>query len=182
MADTEASYVVALAAAQKVRSDVLAESAHTGHSALPMGLFGRKKSPLGDQPSEPVDPWAIYETLSAKDWSSLSEPARQLVAFGELRTEVNNGGFHQYFFNSGGDLAREALQASGDLSLESLHALIQQALDLLQGRYTNDREARQNVLDQLDNESEFEPLDAAFYAIEESIDLDAAMAALAASA
>ena len=154
----------------------------SGQSALPVGLFGRKKAPSGNQPSEPVDPWTIYESLSAKDWSSLSGPARQLVALGELRTEVNNGGFHQYFFNSGGDLAREALQASSDLDLESLRALIQQALDLLQGRYTNDREARQDVLDHLDNESEFEPLDTAFYAIEESIDLDAAMAALAASA
>lgn len=146
-----------------------------------MGPFGRKKSGPGDQPSEPVDPWAIYESLSAKDWPSLSGPARQLVALGELRTEVNNGGFHQYFFNSGGDLAREALQATSDLSLESLRALIQRALDLLQGRYTDDRDARQDVLDQLDNESEFEPLDAEFYAIEESIDLDAAMASLAAS-
>lgn len=147
-----------------------------------MGLFGRKKSGSGQSASQPIDPWAIYESLSAKDWSSLHGAARQLVALGELRTEVNNGGFDQYFFNSGGDLATEALQACSDLALDSLRSTIQGALDLLQGRYTSDRAQRQEVLDQLGIETEFEPLDAAFYAIEESIDLDAAMATLAASA
>jgi Domain of unknown function (DUF4375) len=44
--------------------------------------------------------WVRYEGLALRDWQSLSEPERLLVAFGELRAEVNNGGFDQYFFNS----------------------------------------------------------------------------------
>lgn len=147
-----------------------------------MALFRRKKSTPADEATEPADAWKRYESLSAMDRSSLHGAALQLVALGELRTQVNNGGFHQYFFNSSGDLAMEALQASTALGIDQLAATIQQALGLLGGRYTADREGRQEVLDELDNEEEFEPLDAAFYGIEQSIDLDGAMQRLASSA
>ena len=55
-----------------------------------------------------IDPWALYESLALHDSSSLTTHERRLVAVGGLRTEVNNGGFHQYFYNSAGDLADEA--------------------------------------------------------------------------
>jgi hypothetical protein len=42
----------------------------------------------------------VVVSVALRDWQSLSEPERLLVAFGELRAEVNNGGFDQYFFNS----------------------------------------------------------------------------------
>jgi|HubBroStandDraft_4_1064222.scaffolds.fasta_scaffold92213_4 hypothetical protein len=50
-----------------------------------------------------VDPWAAFEHVSHADPTRLTQADRQLLALGGLRDEVNNGGFHQYFFNSAGD-------------------------------------------------------------------------------
>jgi Domain of unknown function (DUF4375) len=44
--------------------------------------------------------WELYERLARSEVASLSPAQRRFVAVGSLRTEVNNGGFHQYFFNS----------------------------------------------------------------------------------
>ena len=104
---------------------------------------------------------------------------RQLVALGELRTEVNNGGFHQYFFNSAGNTARESIAAAKDVALTPLVDLLEQALALLGGRYTQERSERQDLLEELDNEDSFEPLDRECCRLEGALDLDAFMLVLA---
>lgn len=138
-----------------------------------------KPSSEGGPVAPVTDPWARFEALSAAAPSALTEAQLRLLAFGGLRTELNNGGFHQFFFNSAGDLATEALAACEDLGIGSLAELLRQALRLLDGRYTPDQVSRQLLLDELDNEDDFEPLDAAYYEVELKLDLDAHMRVLA---
>ncbi len=64
--------------------------------------------------------WSAYERLVARDWHTLSPGERRVVAIAELRTEVNNGGFDQYFFNTGGDHAETALEAAALVGTQPL--------------------------------------------------------------
>lgn len=96
---------------------------------------------------------------------------------GRLRDDVNNGGFHQYFFNSAGDLVPDALEAAELSGVTELALLIRRALDLLDVQDPANREARADSLDGLDPE-QFADIDDAYYALEVSADLDSAMARL----
>ena len=122
-------------------------------------------------------PWELYERLSAGEVADLSPEQRRFVAVGSLRTEVNNGGFDQYFFNSAGDLAEEALAGARSENADELAALIARAMSLLGLPHIGNRDARQDRLDALDSDA-FEEVDEAFYALESSADLDAVMRAL----
>jgi hypothetical protein len=121
-----------------------------------------------------VDAWAAYESLSPGDASQLTLADRRLLALGGLRTEVNNGGFHQYFFNSAADLVTDALDAAEAARAGELAALIRRGLKLLNVSEPADREARQRALVGIEPE-EFADLDDDYYRLEASLDLDAAM-------
>jgi hypothetical protein len=121
-----------------------------------------------------VEPWAALERLSDIDPTRLTQSQRRLRALGGLRAEVNNGGFHQYFFNSTGDLVADAADAAETAGVSELASVIRRALDLLHVQDAADRAARQTALEDLDPE-QFADIDDDYYAIEASIDLDAAM-------
>jgi hypothetical protein len=121
-----------------------------------------------------VDPWAEYERLSSEDPRTLTAAELRLLAIGGLRSDVNNGGFHQYFFNTAGDLALEAADAAAVAGAGELDALVRHALTRLNLSEPADRHARQAALNNI-HPDDFEDLNAAFYALEESIDLDAVM-------
>lgn len=59
---------------------------------------------------------AVLRRLFAREAAGLKPAERDLVLLADLDGEVNNGGLHQYFFNSSGDgavAAREALERLG---------------------------------------------------------------------
>jgi hypothetical protein len=58
-----------------------------------------------------VDVWAVHEALQGQDEGSLSAAELSLVAVGDLRAEVNNGGFDRYLRYSGANTAARALAA-----------------------------------------------------------------------
>ena len=123
--------------------------------------------------------WVRYDGLARRDWQSLSEPERLLVAFGELRAEVNNGGFDQYFFNSPGDHVSYALVAATRIGADLLADRVSRAMRALGAdSYPSDRITRQQRLLELPDGA-FEGLDDEFYALEGTVDLDAAMDLLA---
>lgn len=121
-----------------------------------------------------MDVQAVYERLADLDPGDLSPSERRLVALGELRADVNNGGFDQYFLNSAGDLVMEALDGAVSVGAGELASLIQRALDILDVNDPGDRDAREERLMTIDQE-EFEALDQEYYAIEETTDLDEVM-------
>jgi hypothetical protein len=122
-------------------------------------------------------PWELYERLSEREIASLSPEQRPLVAVGSLRTEVNNGGFHQYFFNSAADLAADALAGAEAAGADGLADLIGRAMFVLSVADISDRGVRQDRLQPVDPDV-FEDLDEAFYGLEASTDLDAVMRTL----
>jgi hypothetical protein len=105
-----------------------------------------------------VGAWAAYERLSREDAAQLTLADRRLLALGGLRTEVNNGGFHQYFFNSAGDLVTDALDAAEAAGADELASLIRRGLSLLNVPEPADRVARQSALGDIEPE-EFADLD-----------------------
>ena len=99
------------------------------------------------------------------------------MALGGLRTEVNNGGFHQYFFNSAGELAgvaRDVARASGAADLADV---VDRALSILNVSKVEDRDERQDALESIEPER-FEELDEAYLKIEAESDLDALMSSV----
>src|SRR5215472_12379335 len=56
------------------------------------------------------------------DYKDLSAPERVFLVIWELESEVNNGGFQQYFHNSSGALAPHAVDA-----LKTLGATVKQS-------------------------------------------------------
>jgi hypothetical protein len=122
-------------------------------------------------------PWELYERLSGDEVAGLSPEQRRLVAVGSLRTEVNNGGFDQYFFNSAGDLAADALAGARSANADELAAVIAHAISVLVLPEISDRDAGQDRLDAMDSDA-FEELNQSFYALEASTDLDGVMRAL----
>jgi hypothetical protein len=123
------------------------------------------------------DPWVAVKHFSRVDPTRLSRADRRLLALGGLRTEVNSGGFHQYFFNSAGDLCADATDAAEAAGVTELAALIRRGLDLLNVQDPADRAVRQDALNSLDP-AEFVHIDDDYYAIEASADLDSVMRAL----
>jgi Domain of unknown function (DUF4375) len=128
------------------------------------------------------DGWTTYGELIERDWETLNDAQRALVAVGELRTEVNNGGFDQYFFNSSGDHAPVARDAANAARAASLAELIDRALAVLGPNYTTNRDDRQTALLDLDDDAAFDALDDEYYEVEAAKDLDALMDSLAESA
>ncbi|MCC9600712.1 DMP19 family protein [Stieleria sp. JC731] len=109
------------------------------------------------------------------DWricmnESLTEPDRFVAAFSGLRTDVQNGGFHQYFLNSAGDLWSDLLRMlilGGDHDGES-H--FRRVLDLFpESSPSTHQDTRAEQLDQIDERymksstSPFDELNSEFY-------------------
>ena len=128
-----------------------------------------------------MDGWSVYEDLVGQNWAALPPDQRALVGFASLRSEVDNGGFDQFFYNSSGDLAVEAMNASRSLHLDHVADLICRAMELLPGGYSSDRTVRQAALKRTERNA-FWALDKEFYRLERELDFKAAINALAKSA
>lgn len=85
-----------------------------------------------------------------------------------LDVEVNNGGFHQYYFNTGGELATLTVRALQSIGATQTAALLDAAnrnvpaLPLPQGR-----DARATVLDRVADHACFHALETQYYLEEE---------------
>jgi Domain of unknown function (DUF4375) len=99
------------------------------------------------------------------DYQELSPPERVFLLIWELESEVNNGGFQQYFHNSSGAHAPEVAAALNTIGAPATAHIAQRALDAVTGTVTNwpddiDRQARvarlspqvRQTLDELDRE------------------------------
>ena len=80
------------------------------------------------------------------------------------QSEVCNGGFDQFFSNSTGVLAPEALEGFTVIGQAQIVSLLAQAMSLLGSPYIRERGARQAALDLVDTKS-LEELDERFFAL-----------------
>lgn len=91
------------------------------------------------------------------------ELVRELID--DLEAAVNNGGFHQYFFNSAGSRAEQALLALEAIGANQMADILRSAIKLFPDeRVPTDWNARQDILERIAPESdEFYEFDKAFY-------------------
>ena len=121
-----------------------------------------------------IDPW--LNKYISQGASALSAEEALGVGVWLLETEVNNGGFDQYYFNTGGVLAVATvlfLRAIGATATASLLAAANANIPSLP--LPSGRAERSAALEQVHESSRFSALEAEFYAgIEDRISLLAA--------
>ena len=108
---------------------------------------------------------------SQQGLQSLTDKEKAIFTIWWLEAEVNNGGFHQYFWNSAGDHALLALEALNNIGASKTAKLLEDALDIgFSGSYTKERYDRQNLLE-TDGDLKMDKLgalDSKFYEYEEN--------------
>ena len=126
-----------------------------------------------------VDP--IWEAVSIYDgpevfllqYTAAPEASRVLLAAHWCQSEICNGGFEQFFFNSTGVLAPEAVEAFRKIGMPQIASLIERAMSVFGTIYPRDRAARCAALDDIcgasQNDGEaFGDLDDSFFVLIES--------------
>ena len=125
-------------------------------------------------PDEPAGAGWYFFDNPAREPLGTNDSQRRLIALAAIRGEVNNGGFHQFLFNSSGHLGPDAVLAAREAGNTELASIVDDALEKVGEPFPTDRDERQAALTTL-SDDEFEALDRAYFALEESSDLDALM-------
>ena len=90
---------------------------------------------------------ALVYRLRAKSPEGLSVIEKRLLAVADLRDEVNNGGFLQYFSNAAGNQSSMAMQAYRDMGAAQLVKVLQRAMSVFPGgRPSASLDARQKAI------------------------------------
>lgn len=116
---------------------------------------------------DPLD--GIWDTMPVSDdpeehllWlKNLTKVQQVLYPTHYLCAEVYNGGFHQYFTNTTGVDAPEAVAGFNELGLSDISAIVKEAIAFFDDPYPRKRALREVVLDSV--ESPFSALDDKFY-------------------
>jgi len=148
------------------------------------------KNPPADNPQEEISIehiWgltdendfiiAMTEYLTKKaqygdDISALSEAERVFYVTQLLEMEVNNGGFSQFFYNSGGNFSHELVSAFTSIGANATAAICQKAIDAFGRDIPADRDERIELLDELTSDTfdaTLEQCDEAFFAYEDDL-------------
>lgn len=110
--------------------------------------------------------------ISSKAELACHPPRAQVaLCMHKLEAEVNNGGFHQFFLNSSGELVPETLRALSDIGATRTKGLLEQAVAIaFPSGYPSDvSEIASRLADFDDVADQLEPLEAAFYRYEEPL-------------
>ena len=102
---------------------------------------------------------------SPRDFTS---PELTFVSVSQLEAEVNNGGFHQYYFNSAGDLAPDTPEALEAIGAHHTARIVRAANSVFPSGPPRDRDARQDILEALP-EDVFEEFDDEFLVYEDDL-------------
>jgi hypothetical protein len=95
----------------------------------------------------------ILPKEEAIGYSELSERERTVFNVSWLDTEVNNGGFHQFFWNPSGDRTSDTLRSLAMIGAEYTKSLLQRACEAFPaGQLEVDQRARHVQLDQLSDD------------------------------
>ncbi len=130
-------------------------------------------------PYEIIDPvwWTanIYagELEYLKSLALFSREQRLIFAVIWYAAEVNNGGHHQFYFNSTGIVWKDAITGFEDLGISEGSEIIAESASRLGGQPSLDHATRRQQLDHY--QPDFSDLDTQFYDLEKGISLDEVM-------
>jgi hypothetical protein len=124
--------------------------------------------------------WTMFDQLQHRDPASLTRDERLVLALGEIRTEVNSGGFDFYLRYPHRENTPFAVEAAREAGCPALAALIEEAIALVGPHMLllDDEDALYDRLEQV--EDDLGDLDQRFYDLEKTADLDAALSRLVA--
>jgi hypothetical protein len=95
--------------------------------------------------------YGISDKIRKKGFESLSHPEKVLHHIYWLESEVNNGGFDQFFINSSGDYALDTPSALDEIGAHHTANLVKRAIYLFPGGLASrNREQRIEQLDSMD--------------------------------
>lgn len=94
-----------------------------------------------------------------RSFRSVDPDSAVIYAVQFCQSEICNGGFHQFFFNSTGVLAPEAIEAFTRLGMPDTAQVVRQACERLESPYPRERSSRKALL----NGINFRDLDDRFY-------------------
>jgi hypothetical protein len=98
---------------------------------------------------------SIGERIEAEGFDALTDPERYYWAIWWLESEANNGTFDQYFSNSSGELALEALQGLKAVGAKQMADIFQLAIDMFpSSQVPKDRQQRNKILDSFTSSEE----------------------------
>lgn len=101
-----------------------------------------------------------------EDMDKLTEPQKLFYYNQCLESEINNGGFNQYFFNSSGDFANLTIQSLQTIRANTTADILQKAIDQFPDKKVPlDWTERQEILEQIQDTADpvWEELDQKFY-------------------
>lgn len=118
---------------------------------------------------------ALLEHIQEKsqygdEMSVLSNPERVFYITQTLEIEVNNGGFSQFFYNSSVDFTNELIGAFSEIGAWATVAICQKAIAVFDREIPVDRDAREEMLDELERDEIDEILDECDKAFYEYVD------------
>jgi hypothetical protein len=101
----------------------------------------------------------------------ITVPQQKFYINQELEREVNNGGFSQYFINSGGNYAHETVLSLKEIGANKTAAILQKAIDLFPGaKVPKNRDQRIKLVEKIDpNNTLWDKLDQRFFSYEEDL-------------
>jgi len=120
----------------------------------------------------------VLRKLERCSFGGLSHPEQVIACLTEVEMEVNNGGFDQYYWNSPGEHAREAVEALRELGALNAARLIVDANAVFGGDGPDtDRDRRWAQMDALgeDKRAKWNDLDGSFYEYPDNLSQLAAM-------
>lgn len=116
----------------------------------------------------------IWEAVEKAGYESLHSYQQFYIAVIVCNSEINNGGFAQYFFNSSGDHWQDALAGFEATGSKERLALLRQAIEFFgPAGPSEDREKRQLELSRIykKNDGVFEELESRYYKSSENVDV-----------
>jgi hypothetical protein len=131
-----------------------------------MGLFNASRQyPKFYEPY--YDTFNFYDGRDAwlESIRDIPEKAVNLFSIHWLHIEVCNGGFWQYFFNSTGTTAPEAIRGFAAIGMKDVSFLVAEAAAKLGQPYAGETEDRREIVGYPEERMDFLELDRSFYAL-----------------
>lgn len=98
--------------------------------------------------------YGLSDKIHQKGYDSLTQPEKVLNRVYWLESEINNGGFEQFFINSSGDYALDTPAALDEIGAHQTALLVKRAIDIFPGGLPpRDRKQRIEKLNLIDEET-----------------------------